>query len=212
MGVHLIHRRASQVWAYTLYKWACTLYLALRKAPASQCARASQKSTIRIATIASIHVDCTAQSRATLIYCIAHQLLVNLVAGAMFAPPGQGALARVSEWATAHFGPQPPLGHPPLQRTLKRPTLQGRTRNLTINRPVTPLKSLSTGFQLPFPRVILRFGHLGGFFGNYANSEVSSAFISNIDLITDPKLAPAFSCGLFSPTSSRVVVMHLKAL
>ena len=55
--------------------------------------------------------------------------------------------------------------------------------------------------------MILRFRYPDG---NYANSEVSSAFIPNIDLVTDPKLAPAFSCGLFSPTSSRVVVMHLK--
>ena len=67
---------------------------ALRRAPASQCARASQ-SAIRIATIAFVHVNCTAQSRVTLIHCIAHQLLVNLVAGAvlaMFAPPGQGGV------------------------------------------------------------------------------------------------------------------------
>jgi hypothetical protein len=66
---------------------------ALRRAPASQCARASQKRAIRIAAIASVHDNCTAQSRVTLIHCIAHQLLVNLVAGAvlaMFAPPGQG--------------------------------------------------------------------------------------------------------------------------
>jgi hypothetical protein len=65
---------------------------ALRRAPASQCACASQ-SAIRIAAIASVHVNCTAQSRVTLIHCIAHQLLVNLVAGAvlaMFAPPSQG--------------------------------------------------------------------------------------------------------------------------
>jgi len=37
---------------------------ALRRAPASQCARASQ-SAIRIATIAFVHVNCTAQSRVT---------------------------------------------------------------------------------------------------------------------------------------------------
>ena len=63
---------------------------ALRRVPASQCARASQ-SAIRIAAIASVHVNCTAQSRVTLIHCIAHQLLVNLVAAvlAMYAPPGQ---------------------------------------------------------------------------------------------------------------------------
>jgi len=67
---------------------------ALRRAPASQCARASQ-SAIRIAAIASVHVNCTVQSRVTLIHCIAHQLLVNLVARAvlaMFAPPGQGGV------------------------------------------------------------------------------------------------------------------------
>jgi hypothetical protein len=65
---------------------------ALRRAPASRCARASQKCAIRIAAIASVQVNCTAQSRVTFIHCIAHQLLVNLVAGAvlaMFAPPGQ---------------------------------------------------------------------------------------------------------------------------
>jgi hypothetical protein len=50
---------------------------ALRRAPASQCARASQKRAIRI-----------------------HQLLVNLVAGAMFAPPGQGGV-----------GPSVRMGH-----------------------------------------------------------------------------------------------------
>jgi hypothetical protein len=67
---------------------------ALRRAPASQCARASQ-SAIRIATISFVHVNCTAQSRVTLIHCIAHQLLVNLVAEAvlaMFAPPAQGGV------------------------------------------------------------------------------------------------------------------------
>ena len=36
---------------------------ALKKAPASQCACASQKRAIRIAAIASVHVNCTAQSR-----------------------------------------------------------------------------------------------------------------------------------------------------
>jgi hypothetical protein len=68
---------------------------ALRRAPASQCARASQKRTVRIAAIAFVHVNCTTQSRVTLIHCIAHQLLVNLVAEAvlaMFAPPGQGGV------------------------------------------------------------------------------------------------------------------------
>jgi hypothetical protein len=67
----------------------------LRRVPASQSARASQKRAIRIAAIASVHVNCTTQSRVTLIHCIAHQLLVNLVAGAvlaMFAPPGQGGV------------------------------------------------------------------------------------------------------------------------
>ena len=54
-------------------------------------ARKSQKRAIRIAAIGSVHVNCTAQSRVTLIHCIAHQLLVNLVAAvlAMYAPPGQ---------------------------------------------------------------------------------------------------------------------------
>jgi hypothetical protein len=82
----------------------------LRRAPASQCARVSQKRAIRIAAIASVHVNCTAQSRVTLIHCIAHQLLVNLVAGAvlaMFAPPGQGGV-----------GPSVRLGPPHLSVTL----------------------------------------------------------------------------------------------
>jgi hypothetical protein len=68
---------------------------ALRRAPASRCARVSQKRAIRIAAIASVHVSCTAQSQVTLIHCIVHQLLVNLVAGAvlaMFAQSGQGGV------------------------------------------------------------------------------------------------------------------------
>jgi hypothetical protein len=93
--------------------------------------------------------------------------------------------------------PQPPLGH----------HLCSVRRTRQVNRPVTPLKSPSTRFQLLFPRVVLRLGHLGGFFGNYSNSEVSSAFIPNMDLITDPKLAPAFSCGPFSSSPSFLFVI-----
>jgi hypothetical protein len=56
----------------------------LRRAPASQYARANQKRAIRIAAIASVHVNCTVQSQVTLIHCIAHQLLVNLAIGAVW--------------------------------------------------------------------------------------------------------------------------------
>ena len=69
---------------------------ALKRVPASQCTHASQKGAIRIAAIASVHINCTAHSLVTLIHCIAHQLLVNLVARAvlaMFAPPAKEALA-----------------------------------------------------------------------------------------------------------------------
>src|SRR5947209_18692674 len=65
---------------------------ALRRAAASQCVRASQNRAFRIAAIAFVHVNYTTQSRVTLIHCIAHQLLVNLVAGVMFAPPCQGGV------------------------------------------------------------------------------------------------------------------------
>jgi hypothetical protein len=77
---------------------------ALRRAPASQCARASQ-SAIRIAAIASVHVNCTTQSRVTLIHCIAHQLLVIWWLGRFWRclpRRAKEALARVSEWDTAH--------------------------------------------------------------------------------------------------------------
>jgi hypothetical protein len=62
-------------------------------------ARASQKSAIRIAAIASVHVNYTTQSRVTLIYYIAHQLLVNLVTRAVLAMFAKEALAPISGWA-----------------------------------------------------------------------------------------------------------------
>jgi len=100
---------------------------ALRRAPASQCARANQ-SAIRIAAIAFVHVNCTAQSRVTLIHCITHQLLVNLVAGAvlvMFAPPGQGGVGpsvRMGRRSPRNKQEQPTLfaGTPPSFVTVSR--------------------------------------------------------------------------------------------
>src|SRR5271156_4683865 len=89
---------------------------ALRRAPASQCARASQKRTVRIAAIAFVHVNCTTQSRVTLIHCIAHQLLVNLVAEAvlaMFAPPGQGGVGPTVRMGRRTYGQTEVFDQPP---------------------------------------------------------------------------------------------------
>jgi hypothetical protein len=47
--------------------------------------------------------------------------------------PLRGDLRYLISRVKLHPEPQAPLGPLPLQRTLKRPALQGRTPNLTIN-------------------------------------------------------------------------------